>query len=95
MPNIRSQRVYDPSSSLALEIVASDGRTFTLTKAQVQAFYQGTTGNAASRRNQVIAWLKSGIVTALGAEQIDTLDLTYDFSTTTGATTNATIGRVV
>jgi hypothetical protein len=95
MPNVRSQRVYNDGSGMALEIVASDGRTFTLTKAEVQTFWQSTTGNAASRRSQVITWLKNEIVTALGAEQIDILDLDYDFDTADGGITRAIIGRSV
>lgn len=89
MPNIRSQRVDDNG----LEIVASDGRVFSVTKSQVRAFYLSTSGNAASRRNQTITWLKNGIVAALGADQVDILGLDYDFSTADGRITNATIGR--
>lgn len=92
MSNVRSQTVH-VDGLLALEIVASDGRAFSVTKAQIQAFFQSTTGNATSRRNQVITWLKNNIVTALGTEQIDVLDLDYDFDTVTGSISRATIGR--
>lgn len=93
MPNIRSQRIGDVGGTLALEIVGSDGRTCTLTKAQVQAFYQSTSGNAASRRSQVIAWIKDQIVTALGPEQISLAELDYDFDLGSGGLTRARIGR--
>ena len=92
MPNIRSQRVYTDGGPQALEIVASDGRTFTLTKAQVQTFYQGTSGNAASRRAQTITFIKNGIVTALGAEQVSLAELDYDFDIATGSISTARIG---
>lgn len=92
MPNIRSQTVYNDGGPQSLEIVASDGRTFTLTKAAVQTFYQGTSGNAASRRAQVITFIKNGIVTALGANQIDATHLDYDFDIATGNITRANIG---
>ena len=92
MPNIRSQTVYNDGGPQALEIVASDGRSFTLTKAAVQAFYRSTSGNAASRRAQVITWCKGGIVAALGAEQISLAELDYDFDLNTGAVARAVIG---
>lgn len=94
MPNIISQRVYRPDEgSLTLEIVGNDGRTFTLTKAQVQAIYQGTSGNAAQRRAAVVTEVKNRIVAALGPENIDPNELTYDFSTTDGSITVARIGN--
>jgi len=77
---------------MALEIVGSDGRTFTLTKPQIQAFYQSTSGNAASRRNQVIAWIKQGIVDALGPENISLAELDYAFDTQTGRIRTARVG---
>lgn len=92
MPNIRSQRVYTDGGPQALEIVGSDGRTFTLTKAAIQTFYQSTSGNAASRRAQVITWIKNGIVTALGPEMISLAELDYDFDIATGSITASRIG---
>jgi hypothetical protein len=89
MPNVRSQRI----DATGLEIVASDGRVYTLTKAEVIAFFQSTTGSAASRRAQVITSIKEGIVTTLGAEQIDILDLDYDFNPADGSITKTIIGR--
>jgi len=93
VPNIRSQTVFNDGGPQALEIVASDGRTFTLTKAAVRTFYQSTTGTAAARRAAVIAFVKNGIIAALGAEQIDPLELDYDFSTVDGRITTASIVR--
>ena len=94
MPNVRSQRIHTlaDGGGLALEIVGSDGRTYTLTKAAVQAYYQSTSGNAASRRAQVITWIKQGIVSALSPEQIDINELDYDFDLASGRITRATIG---
>ncbi len=94
MPNIRSQNTYSSGGPQALEIIGSNGATFTVTKAEVQTFYQGTSGSAASRRAQVITWLKNNIVTALGAQQIDILDLDYDFDIATGGITTSRIGRL-
>lgn len=92
MPLVRSQTVYTDGGPQALEIVGADGRIFTLTKADVQTFYQSTSGNAASRRAQVITWIKNGIVTALGSENIDFNDLDYDFDIATGSITTSIIG---
>jgi hypothetical protein len=86
--------VYTDGGPQALEIVGSDGRIYTVTKAEVQAFYQSTSGNAASRRAQVIDFIKTGIVAALGPEQIDILELDYDFSTVDGRITTARIGPI-
>lgn len=90
MPMIRSQTVFPAAGSQALEIVGSNGATFTLTKAQVQAFYQSTNGNAASRRAQVIQWIKDGIAAALGP-QVDPQFLAYDFDIATGSITQSEI----
>lgn len=90
MPLIRSQMVYNDGGPQALEIVGSNGATFTLTKAQIQTFYQGTNGNAASRRAQVIQWIKDSIAAALGP-QVDPLFLAYDFDIATGSITQSEI----
>lgn len=95
MPNIRSQRVYASSEDGpdAAEIVGSDGRSYTLTKAIMQAFYLGTIGNASLRRAAVIALIKDAIVLALGAEQITLADLDLDFDSDVGGITDFTTGR--
>lgn len=90
MPNIRRQTV-DTAGVRALEIVGSDGSVFTVTKAEVRAFYLTTSGSAASRRAQVITWMKNNIVTALGVAQVSLAELDFDFSTTDGAITRAAI----
>ncbi len=82
---IRSQTL----TNQVLTIVAGDGRTYSVTKQQVQAFYQTTSGNAASRRNQVITWYRNGLVAALGAEQVNPAELIVDFSTVDGGWSNA------
>jgi len=66
MPNVIAQEV----TANRLWIKASNGREVEITKAQIQAFYNTTSGNAASRRTQVIAWVKQQIETALGAALI-------------------------
>ena len=91
---VRSQRVYvpDDASSRALELVGSDGRICIITKQDIQTFYQSTSGNAASRRTQVIQFIKNKIVTDLGSEQIDINKLDYDFSLVDGSIITATVG---
>lgn len=95
MGNIRSQRIYADGETAAFEIVGSDGRSLTLTKADIQAFYRSTSGNASSRRAQVITWFKNSIVTALSPQQVDILDLDYDIDLTSGRITKASIGRLL
>ena len=91
MPNIRSQTVAVSGGPQSLEIVATNGATFTLTKAAVQAFYQSTRGNAASRRAEVIAWCKDQIVAGLGEANVSLADLDYDIDLNSGAITRSTI----
>lgn len=88
MPNIRSQRV----DSTGISIVASDGRSTTITKAQIQAFYQSTNGNAASRKAQTITWAKQQIESALGAEQVPQAILNIYIDTNLGELTSLQIG---
>jgi hypothetical protein len=80
MPNIRSQEL-GPNG---FTIVASDGRSVTITKAQVQAFFQTTSGNAASRKAQVITWIKQQCEAALGVNQVPQALMVIDVDTSTG-----------
>ena len=75
MPNLRSQRIDDTGLSL----VGSDGRSITLTRAEVLAHFQGLGGSAASRRTATIQWAKDQIEAALGAEQVpaSVMDFTW------------------
>ena len=66
-------------------VVGSDGRSLTLTKNQIQAFYQTTTGNAAARRAAVITWVRGQITAEIGAEMIDALKVDFDFSPVDGS----------
>ena len=66
MPNLRSQRIDDTG----LELVASDGRSITLTRAEVLAHFAAETGNANARRAATIQWVKDTIAAALGPEQV-------------------------
>lgn len=67
-----------------LTIVTGDGRTYMLTKADLQAFYQSTKGAAASRKSQCITWVLTNMAAALGAEQVNTALMSLDFDTSTG-----------
>jgi hypothetical protein len=65
-----------------LEIVASDGTTYAITRAQVLAIYQAQTGNAASRKAATIAIIKQQMADAFGLSQFDPLTCDLDFSAT-------------
>jgi hypothetical protein len=75
VPNLRSAEVTNQSISL----VASDGRTFSVTKAEIQAFLATQGGNAAARKAATIAWVLANIEAALGAEQVPSALITFDF----------------
>jgi hypothetical protein len=83
VPNLRGQSI----DANGISLVGSDGRSITLTKAQMQAFYQTTSGNAASRKAQVIAWVKDQITAALGAEQVPQSLITFDVDAASGTPT--------
>lgn len=71
------------SPVIGLTLAGATETTWTLTKAQVVAFYQTTTGNAAARREQTIAWVKNQMAAALGTDPLLVdLDLLSDGSVT-------------
>lgn len=72
---IAAQRV----SKDELYIELTDGRTYTITRAQVLALYQQQSGNAANRKAATILVIKNQIVAAFGAALIDVNALTIDF----------------
>lgn len=74
MPNIRSQSLTPDG----LTIVASDGQSITLTRAQVIAHFQSETGTRAKRLLATIQWVKDSIEAALGAEQVPALLTDFD-----------------
>lgn len=53
MPNVREQTL----SPTLVSAVCTNGATPALTKPEVQAFYQTTSGNAAQRKALVVAWI--------------------------------------
>lgn len=69
MPNIREQRI----DANGIYIVASDGRTFSLTREDAVAHFKSQTGTRAKKRTATIQWVKQSIETALGAEQVPML----------------------
>lgn len=77
MPNVRSQEV----TKNGITIVASDGRVFSVTRAEIVAFWQTRGGSAASRKSATISWVRDNIVAALGAEQVPAVLVTMDFDT--------------
>jgi hypothetical protein len=82
---IRSQEL----TRNALTIVGPDGTVYAVNKEMVQAYYKdNTSGNAASRRQQVIDWYLAGLVTAFGAG-VDPAELFLDFDVLDGGWKNA------
>jgi hypothetical protein len=75
MPNLRSQSI----DANGLELVASDGRSFTLTRAEVMVHFQSETGGRAARLSKTIQWVKDSIEAALGAEQVPAFLIDFDF----------------
>jgi len=83
VPNVRSQTVQDNVITI---VCAGNGNVCTLTKAQLQAFYQTTSGTAAQRKALVITWGSQQLAAqsggALSAAQIvmDFNDQSFTFS---------------
>jgi hypothetical protein len=75
VPNITSQVCTNQS----LTIVASDGGTFTVTKAEIQAFLATQGGNAAARKAATIDWVKANIETTLGPKLVTASMITFNF----------------
>jgi hypothetical protein len=74
----------EPGASRAFRIEASDGRVCEITRAQVRAIWQGTSGNPASRRQATIDGIKALVVQAFGAEYVDPRELVLTVDTSTG-----------
>lgn len=75
MPNLRSQSI----DANGLELVASDGRSFTLTRAEAIAHFQAETGGRAAKLAKTIQWVKDSIEAALGPEQVPAFLIDFDF----------------
>lgn len=80
MPNIRSQSL----TSNGLTLVASDGRSVSITRADVIAHFQSETGTRAKRLAATIQWVKDSIEAALGPEQVPALLADFDFDDVQG-----------
>ncbi len=94
MPNVRQMIQYADGGPQALTIVASDGLSITITKQQIQDFYQGTSGNAASRKAQTIAFVQNAIATALNPQQVPSSAVGLDFDLLTGSLSVLSIGEI-
>jgi hypothetical protein len=81
VPNVRSSIVTKDEIS----IVGSDGRTFSVTRAQIVAFWQAQGGSAAARKTATVNWVKTNMQTALGPEQVPVALMTFDFNATDNA----------
>ena len=65
-----------------------------LTKSQVQTYYQSTTGNAASRRAQVLLWIKEQIVAAIGPENLSVEQISFEVNLAEGGLTNFEVREI-
>jgi restriction endonuclease Mrr len=81
MPNIRAQRVEHDS----VYIQASDGREFTVTRAEVNAYWNTLTGTAAQKGAQTVAWFAANVQAALGLEQVPSVNVKTVIDGTTRA----------
>ena len=86
MPNIRSQIV----NSSSIHIVASDGRSITLTKQKIRNLTRRDLPDKAA----AIAHVKREIQDALGAEQVPVSLLEFDFDESDGTPLRLSIGRL-
>jgi hypothetical protein len=83
VPNVRSQLFDDNTITITC---AGNGNVCTLTKAQLQAFYNTTSGTAAQRKALVITWGGQQLAAQSGGELtadriiIDFSDVTFTFS---------------
>ncbi len=89
LPNIRSQSI----SADGLEIVASDGRSISLTRADVLAHFQSKKGGRAARIQATIDWVKAQIEAALRPEQVPAFLLDFDFDDLQGLKSLALWGQ--
>ena len=80
MPNIRSQRV----DSSGISIVASDGRAFSVTRAQIKAYYDSRSGSVSSKTSATVSWFRAAIVAALGSAQIGSTSISFTFNVSGG-----------
>jgi hypothetical protein len=80
MPNLRSQSI----TADGIELVASDGRSFVMTRAEVLAHFQAEKGARAARIAATIDWVKASITAALGPEQVPQALIDFDFDDVQG-----------
>lgn len=99
MPNIRKQIVGaldelggEYVGKVGLHVTASDGRTATVTRQQIVNHFQNELGTLAIRRAATRAWLKAQAAAALGAEQVPTSAVTFDFDDGDGTPTVLEVG---
>ena len=78
MPNIIEQRVTNSS----IFVRATNGNTFNLTKAEIQAHAATETGTAAQRKAKTITWVLNQMQAALGADMVDITKVTVDVDLT-------------
>ena len=67
-----------------ISITASDGRTFTLKRADVVKDYDARSGQEASRLSATVESMRSALLAALGPEQIDAASIDLAFTSRDG-----------
>ena len=87
MPNLRSQAI----TSTGITLVASDGRSVSISFAQVRARFLVETGTLAQRRTKTRTWIATEIQNALGAEQVSLGKVTTAFRDADGGITDLTV----
>jgi hypothetical protein len=88
MPNIRSQQIDDNG----IQIVGSDGRIFSMNRAEIRAHFLTETGAVLQRLAKTRLWLRQRIVATLGSEQIDIAETIADFRESDGGPTQLEFG---
>jgi len=78
MPNVRAQ------SGETLSLTASDGRTITITPAELAAHYAAGNGTPEQRYAATVDWAKGRIVAALGEEQVSAASIDVEFELASG-----------
>ena len=64
-----------------VSVIAADGRTWSMTRVQVQAIYATKTGSASARRTATITDVLNSAQAALGVDQFNALTSALDFDT--------------
>lgn len=76
MPNLRSVTATKDGISI------DAGATWTVTRAQIKAYFQAQAGTPAQRKAATLAWLKADLLATLGEGFSATEEIGFDFDPT-------------